>query len=733
MIDDGTITIGTEVSTKGLKKDLIELQKELEKYDKEAQELLQQKAELQVDTSQLDELQEKLKEAKRLVNELSSQQEIRYDSNGVEYTWFPEGYEEAISEMGQIETQIINIQQAQEDIKPQVEDINGKLENNKLIQEDIKKEYQQQLAVLKQITEEEYEQNKQAQEEKEKEKRVASLTSKFKRMGLALLGVGSVYGLVRKAARSWLNEHQETAQAFKQVWTNIMEFLSPIIEKIAKWLLKLIAYLNIFVKAITGGKLDLTKNMNKNTKSINNTNKAMKELNNQMASFDEATKLHDNTVSDNALDDSNKIGTIFNEEDLNQNVVNAIKKIGETFNKYGKEIGIGAGAIIGGAMLGKIIGLLGGSEGAGAIGKGLSSLAGNIASIIGKAIPIIGIGAAIGAVAYTGYQVGKKTRELTNENKELEKMETKTEKAIKVEKALEQQSKRTNLSQEELANTTQAYNGKIDLVTSKLLGYETALRQTGSVQAIFEDLVDSENSTISTNQRLIDANKKDLYKWIDAQDEMFKSNKLTDEQIKFYNATLRNSYERIEDLRDEYGVLSPEMDAIQRRIYRSILLLRGEGDEYETLTKKIKDFLDLPDEKEMRIFVETKIATSVSNFAEAGKNFAEATLLALQAKLKVLNGVNSTTASIKKAFGLASGGIVNLPGRGVPVGANAVAGESGAEGIIPLTDSQAMETLGEAIGRHVIINANITNSMNGRVISRELQKINSEDTFGYNR
>lgn len=80
---------------------------------------------------------------------------------------------------------------------------------------------------------------------------------------------------------------------------------------------------------------------------------------------------------------------------------------------------------------------------------------------------------------------------------------------------------------------------------------------------------------------------------------------------------------------------------------------------------------------------------------------------------------------------LAVGGIVNMPSRGVPIG-GAIAGESGAEGVIPLTDSQAMETLGQAIGKYITINANITTNMNGRVISRELQKINNNSDFARN-
>lgn len=82
---------------------------------------------------------------------------------------------------------------------------------------------------------------------------------------------------------------------------------------------------------------------------------------------------------------------------------------------------------------------------------------------------------------------------------------------------------------------------------------------------------------------------------------------------------------------------------------------------------------------------------------------------------------------------LAVGGIINNPGRGVPIGGgSAIGGEAGREGVIPLTDSQAMEMLGKAIGRYITINANITNSMNGRVISRQLQKIQNDNAFAYN-
>ena len=95
-------------------------------------------------------------------------------------------------------------------------------------------------------------------------------------------------------------------------------------------------------------------------------------------------------------------------------------------------------------------------------------------------------------------------------------------------------------------------------------------------------------------------------------------------------------------------------------------------------------------------------------------------------------GINMGKISRIRLPRLAKGGIINMPGRGVPIG-GAIAGERGAEGVIPLTDSQQMALLGEAIGRYITINANIPVSMNGRVISRELQRVQNDSDFAFNR
>lgn len=81
---------------------------------------------------------------------------------------------------------------------------------------------------------------------------------------------------------------------------------------------------------------------------------------------------------------------------------------------------------------------------------------------------------------------------------------------------------------------------------------------------------------------------------------------------------------------------------------------------------------------------------------------------------------------------LAKGGIINNPGKGVFTG-SAIAGEAGREFYMPLQDEQMLSLVGEAIGKYITINANITNTMNGRVISRELQRVQNDRDFAYNR
>lgn len=81
---------------------------------------------------------------------------------------------------------------------------------------------------------------------------------------------------------------------------------------------------------------------------------------------------------------------------------------------------------------------------------------------------------------------------------------------------------------------------------------------------------------------------------------------------------------------------------------------------------------------------------------------------------------------------LATGGIINNPGRGVPIG-QAIGGEKSMEGVIPLTDSQMMSLLGETIGRYITVNLTNITKLDGRQIARKVDKVNQSNDFVFNR
>jgi hypothetical protein len=83
-------------------------------------------------------------------------------------------------------------------------------------------------------------------------------------------------------------------------------------------------------------------------------------------------------------------------------------------------------------------------------------------------------------------------------------------------------------------------------------------------------------------------------------------------------------------------------------------------------------------------------------------------------------------------FKMATGGIINAPNKGVPIASNVYGGEAGREGVLPLTDEQTMEELGREIGRHITVNIDWTNKLDGRVLSKGLVKINKNKDFANN-
>ena len=127
----------------------------------------------------------------------------------------------------------------------------------------------------------------------------------------------------------------------------------------------------------------------------------------------------------------------------------------------------------------------------------------------------------------------------------------------------------------------------------------------------------------------------------------------------------------------------------------------------------------------------------VNGVMGAIENILNSPIRAVNRLIGVINkvpGINLGTLSTFKLPRLAKGGIINQPGRGIPVGyGQAVGGERGQEGVLPLTDSQQMELLGQSIGKYVNINLTNITKLDNRQIAKEQRRINAQNDFAFNR
>lgn len=125
----------------------------------------------------------------------------------------------------------------------------------------------------------------------------------------------------------------------------------------------------------------------------------------------------------------------------------------------------------------------------------------------------------------------------------------------------------------------------------------------------------------------------------------------------------------------------------------------------------------------------------INGVISMAENIINGPIRALNVLIGTINkipGVNLGVLHMVSLPRLAKGGIINQPGRGVLLG-GAVGGESGREGVIPLTDQQAMAQLGMEIGKNVVINLTNVTKLDNRQIAKEQKRINQQNDFAYNR
>lgn len=146
-------------------------------------------------------------------------------------------------------------------------------------------------------------------------------------------------------------------------------------------------------------------------------------------------------------------------------------------------------------------------------------------------------------------------------------------------------------------------------------------------------------------------------------------------------------------------------------------------------------------------FVDSAInsVTKLINFMISGIEYLVNTLV-IDGVNAIIKGINSigkyvgftipTLSEFKiarfKPTYMATGGIIDVPKRGVPLATNVIGGEAGAEGVLPLTDEDTMRRLGQEIAKWIVLNIQLNNYIDGRLLAKVIKQIVNGQEFSRN-
>lgn len=174
-----------------------------------------------------------------------------------------------------------------------------------------------------------------------------------KKFAMSLFSIRSIWALISRASSSYISQDTALANKLQAVWVGLGSLLAPLIERIANAMLKLVGYINAFVRGLGFGDL-LAKGI---SKSLGNAAKSASKM---LAGFDEINNLNENSsgVPDTSWADA------FKNIELNEKWVKFFENLGKSLKELGKylPIIIGSAALLTGlsginALLGMIAAL----------------------------------------------------------------------------------------------------------------------------------------------------------------------------------------------------------------------------------------------------------------------------------------------------------------------------------------------------------------------------------------
>lgn len=225
-------------------------------------------------------------------------------------------------------------------------------------------------------------------------------------MALAMMGIRTAWMVLRRAASTYMEDNEEITNQVNAMWNVLGTAIGPVVDALVNGLTVAISYANAFVKSLFG--IDFIAKAN--AKAIEKQAKATAEAakaSNQIAGFDEMTKLSDpSSGDDNASTNTGK----FKPVEVNTGVVDGFVDKLETILTL-------VGAIAGGMAAWKIAGFFGGDLKTCAgwaliISGAVAAISGFCDSLINGLdwknllTMVVGIGVAVGGLAIVFGEIG---------------------------------------------------------------------------------------------------------------------------------------------------------------------------------------------------------------------------------------------------------------------------------------------------------------------------------------
>lgn len=255
---------------------------------------------------------------------------------------------------------------------------------------------------------------------------------------------------------------------------------------------------------------------------------------------------------------------------------------------------------------------------------------------------------------------------------------------------------------------------------------------------VYKELREEQERQNNVSQETANNNVKLDKSWVEEAKSVGKTTK----EIQTYTSHIKNtiftnkqkiasdtqSKESLKKLREE----NETMIATYHWLYEQGMLTEDQEKQYyEFLRNEMANGLDITNEK---------LGITAESFEKLDTKYKTQYEVEIKTKGKeALERLNTmfTNPTIKKWLGLstfekifnANGGIVNMPGRGVPIN---YAGEAGREGIIPMDNESQMQLLGQSIAKYVRIDNYINNYMDARKVNTILQKSANQERLANN-